>query len=612
MQRLEKDQKKELAAILHCRTTQEKTLSSNMLNPVGIHRILKSLEPDELKLFKAIYDNNEEVKNFNTLEKKIHLSVSQIDRCSTSLSKKALIYVIKNRQLLTNKMDKIYLIKEIADQLNFIGTTEVLEDLTKLHNMLQNKKSGESRGKNTKPDKKGEALLVELIEAGGLLPLEKILENEKYQASFEKFLTEGIIRLAHVTSHPDISVVILTPSAVPLLRDISLKSSADTTLAVNNHYRMILNLLLAYDIISTFGLFLTKQNQIRKIDLKRISDSLVKTRTMSGEENDREELAGLILYWFNAIENTKIQRDVASITLRPIQKDLENPAALIIKLFHAMDKRDKVAEVFRPSNKLPSYRALTGILKIIEALRVTDAEYLRWTIHSGRLASSGKKNFYRLLEDTPAIFNEITEELNILCLTGVIALEHGKIVITDIGEEVAHRLFKTPFTKDEEKITPSIYINPDFTLILAENELPSIALYHIMAHTDIGNDDVIIHTTITRESIIRAHKRGLSLENFLNTLDAYARNKIPQNLIFLLSEWAKQTISVTMKRVILMETDHPSFLDEIIYGQKDDSLIKRISPNHAIVAKDFIETVVKKARKKDAAISLFEEEDDIE
>lgn len=612
MQRLEKDQKKELARVLLCRTTQEKTLSSNMQNPTGMHRILKSLEPDELKLFKAVYEDDEEVKNFNTLEKKIHLSVSLIDRYSTSLSRKALIYVIKNRQLLTNKMDKIYLIKEIADQLNFTGTADILEHLAELHRVLQEKNRGETGKKTPKTDAKGEALILEIAEAGGILSLERILENEKHHAVFEKLLSDGLIRLVHVISHPDISIILLNPSAVPLLDTISLKRKTDTTLAVNNHYRMVLNLLLSYDIISTFGLFLTKQNQIRKIDLKRISDALVKTHGINGEESDREKTALLVLYWFNALESVKIVRDAASITLRPLQKELENPAAMVIKLLHALDKQDKVVEVFRPEKKLPPYRSLTGILKIMAALSESDMQYLRWTIHTGRLAASGKKHFYSHLKERETIFNEIDAELNLLCLMGLISLEHGKVHITDIGEEVAHRLFKSSLPREEKMYTPSIYINPDFTLILAENELPSIDLYHIMAHTEIENDDVIIHTTITRESIIRAHKRGLSLENFLNTLDAHARNKIPQNLVFLLSEWAKQTINVTMKRAILLETDHPSFLDEITYGQKDDSLIKRISPNHAIIAKDFIETVVKKARKKDAAISLFEGEEDID
>jgi len=607
IQRLEKDQKKELARILHSRTTQEKSLVKNMLSPQGMHHILTSLESDELKLFKAIYDDSEEVKNFNTLEKKIHMPVAQIDRHITSLSRKALIYVIKNRQLLTNKMDKVYLLKEVADELHFVTTTELLEELNQLNEAFKESKSAE---KPEKIDKAGSELLVHLAEAGGILSFEKITAHENMTAPLEKFLEKGIVRLVHVIAHPEISLILLTPAAVPSLKTISFKSSQDPTISVNNHFRMVLNLLHTYDIISTYGLFLTKQNQIRKIDLKRISDGLIKTRDTEGSEPDSDRLTLLLLYWLHATECIKIKKDTASITLRPLKKDLENPVALSTKLLHALDRQDESPEVFKPEKASPGYRSLTGMLKTLADLRECDMRYLQWTIHSGKLAASGKKHFYRHLEKSASVIEDITETVNLLCLLGMISVEHGVIHITDIGLEVSQRLFKIQPKDSEKEEKPSIYINPDFTLILAENELPSLALYYIMAHTDLENDDVIIHATITRESVIRAQKRGLSLDNFLNTLNRFARNKIPQNLVFLLSEWAKQTMTVTMKRVILMETDHSSFLDEVMYGQKEENLIRRISPNHAIVSRDFIDTLVKKARKKDAVIRLFESEDD--
>ncbi len=613
MQRLEKDQKKELARILHCRTSAEKTLSAALQNPVGIHNILKSLENDELKLFKAIYEEGGEVKNFTTLEKKTHIPIAKIDRYATTLSHKALVYVIKNRQLLTNKMDKIYPIKEIFEQLNFLGTTELLDNLSRLHEALSRKKPARSEKKPARPDEKGETLLVTIAESGGLLELEKIIANNSFRPALEKCIKDEIMALSHVISHPGISVVYLTDKAAPLLKNISLKKKKKAaTPVVHNHYRVLINLLLTYDIISTYGLFLTKQGQIRKIDLKRIADNLIRTTSLSGEEEDRDTLSSLILFWLSALETVRIQRDAATISLRPLRKDLENPVALMIKLLHAFDSVKNVQEVFLPERRYPSYRTLTGFLKIIASIGEAEIDYLRWTIHAGRLAAGGKKQFYSLFAEKESIIKEIDDGISLLCLMGLVYHEHGKIRITDIGEEVAHRLFKMPLPPREEEIIPSIYINADFTLILAERELPSLALYYLLAHTDLENDDVIIHATITRESIIKARKRGLSLENFLTTLDEHARNRIPQNLVFLLSEWAKQTISVTMKRVILLETGHTTFLDEIIYGQKDESMIRRISPNHAIVAKDFLETVIKKARKKDAAISLFEEEEDMD
>ena len=150
-------------------------------------------------------------------------------------------------------------------------------------------------------------------------------------------------------------------------------------------------------------------------------------------------------------------------------------------------------------------------------------------------------------------------------------------------------------------------INPDFTLIIPAHELASETLYHLLTHTDITKNDVIINAVISKSAIVRAQKRGMSLSRFLEALELYSKNELPQNLDFLLREWSNQTININISQHILLTSSHPEFIDELMLGITKEGIVERISPTYAMVKKDYIDEIIKVARKKDAVISLFNE-----
>jgi hypothetical protein len=245
-------------------------------------------------------------------------------------------------------------------------------------------------------------------------------------------------------------------------------------------------------------------------------------------------------------------------------------------------------------------------------LKSTSIEHLQ----AAFMLKSGidNKNFTinNYIENEKKYIDSFHKTLNMGVLMGLYKASDEKIHITDIGIDTGENLLKTDahIERPEDEGSKTIYINPDFTLLIPPDEISSMALYNLLSHTDIVSQDVVIHARITQQAIIRAHKRGLNLKIFTKTLESYAKNEIPQNLEFLLKEWASQTISVAMNYVILMKVNNTAFLDELLYNTALKDNIERIAPNYAVVHKTQIDDIVRLAREQDAAISLFESEED--
>jgi hypothetical protein len=78
-------------------------------------------------------------------------------------------------------------------------------------------------------------------------------------------------------------------------------------------------------------------------------------------------------------------------------------------------------------------------------------------------------------------------------------------MLSDAGYEVAQKLLRIKTTEQEENISKSLYINPDFSLMVPVRELPSASLYRIMAWTEMVKDDIILNAQISRARALHGH-----------------------------------------------------------------------------------------------------------
>jgi len=606
--KLSGDKKNEIAKILHCKSDNEKDIQQAILSAAGIHAVLKSLNAKELEIIKSVYDGGDGA-TLGELEKATHTTVPELEIHTTNLSQKLLLYVIKNRQLLTNKLDKIYGISEIAELINIKDTADVHERLKKIKTALETR-AGDAGLLQKISDAKIVQFLRHLAASGGIVSFEEaaaLITPSSFNKTMGYIVQERLASIVHTISPEFRTFIILNEKLAPSIIGEMKKHDAPSTDDIRNQYRFVLNILYTYDAISTFGLFLTKQMKFRKIDQKRITDSMIAIKEITGKNIDPEETAQLALFFLNRMKCLSMHKDVASISISSLKNDFEEPQSLLMKILHSLELTDNFNELFLPMTDIPSYRVISSILKTMTKLPEATLEHLRIITVTGLLASAPARNS---LQETIDLRQSMSEQflsaLNLLCVTGIIDIVKGHVQLSEIGMEIASRTARVKTTVPVPEPRKCIYINPDFSLIIPAEEISSLSLYHIMTHTEITRDDVILNAMITRSSIVTAHKRGLPLKTFIDTLNAHSKNQIPQNMKFLLNEWSRQTLRITVTEAVLLQTSHPTFLDELAFSKKKSGLIEKLSPNYAIIDIKYLDDIVKIARKHDVVISLFE------
>jgi hypothetical protein len=610
IRKLTPENQKELALFLKCEQSGEKAVTRAVLSRTGLQAILKDLTPEERNIIRLVYGSEGDGITLGELEKKIQTGIAAIEEMTVRLSHRLLVYVIKNRQLLTNKLDKVYAIEEVAALLSVNDPNEILEKISDIRACLEEKSGDPALLRRAEQDPKTMKLLQHIADEGGMVLFDDIsalFPPSALNGILDRSAEGGFLSIYN-TLYPDLrTYILLNERLLPLMIPGGVSEGLKPGTTVNNGYRFILNMLYAYDSISTYGLFLTKQMQFRKIDYRRVVASMITLRNFRGEPVDQEMACRLAFFFLARLRLLKLQKDISRINISGIRSDLEHPHTLIAKMLHSLDDSRVSNNLFSYISDIPSYRLAQLIIRTIHALGETDYRYLRNAILAAMIIESGKKNFGEMLSVKSRKIREVDSALDMLCLLGVVRRTEKGFSLSDAGYETAAKILRLKIPEPSVKPEKCVYINPDFSLMVPVQELPSISLYYIMSWTEMKKDDIILNAQMNRASIVRAHKRGLSIKPFLDTLMEFSKNEIPQNLKFQLTEWSRQTLSITVTESILMKSNHPNFLEDILYSGMDPGAIEIISPNYAIVSRERLDDIIRLAEKHNAVISLFEE-----
>ncbi len=598
---------RKLSALYNLKTVKEKEIIDSAVTSTGIHSILSNLDKKELLIVSTLYSGNNGI-TFRDIEKITGLKIEEIDDVSNRLMNKLLVYRIKNRQLLTNKMDKLYCIKEISGIINLSSKEKVSAHLDRLKKILEKQPQGK-KGPPVLLNNREKALLKKIITRGFLLPFPEA--GESSGSSFNRLVTslheKRIIRIIHNINNDYSAYLTIDENfihkAVSFL-DAEAMLSGGT---VNNRFFFLLNILKVFDTISTYGLFLTKQGKFRKIDKKRITDSLFRLKAMGGTDIPRGEMLKLTMHVMSGLGCLRMEKDIAVTTLKGLSDEIRNPLKFTVKIINSLKKKSTAEENFPPPFIIPSFNDIRTALYIISILRESEASHLFMMITLELLSGEIKKDIMKAVDNYETIEMRAEGSLNYLSLLGIIETSGKRVKLSEPGLKAAAGILGIKHQDKSAEKRKSIYINPDFTLIIPAEEIDSDALYFLLAYTDVVKYDFILHAVLSKNSIVKALKRGFDTDKFIEVLNRYSKNDIPQNLNYLLNEWTNQTIQLGINRIVIMKTSHPTFIEDILHSTIKGCIVERISPHHAVIEMSSIDDIVKFARKHDAVISLFEE-----
>lgn len=598
---------KDLAGRLQLKNKSKKDLVGALTSIAGIHTLLKSLDSNCHRVLKVVYGAPEGA-TFVEIQKELKLEIQAIEKTTETLTRCLLIYITKNRQMLNSKMDKAYGISEIAPFLHIVEPKAIMDRLHKNYLYLETQKQAQPADKALK-DRDMHAALKFMAESGCMATLDSVRDRLP-QKSAEKILSgmisQNLVSLYQCYRPEFNTYLVLQDKVCPPAATLDEADDPRKKIKVSNRYFLLHNLLNTFDVISTFGLFLTKQQEFRKIDIRRISEVMLPLKDQGGVDIPQEELAQLSMFLLNRLGCLKLNKDIAAISLFGIRSELEQPL-LLLKHILKSAAPGPCDPFFTPPFETPSYELCKSIIKLLHKLKSAGHGYIQITMLTRSLSEGDERSFGDGLIDREERIERFATALNFLCIAGIVDIDNGRLALSDIGRDVANNMLKAYPAEEPAGPSKNIYINPDFTLIIPAQELPSETLYHLLTHTDITKNDIIINAVISKAAIVRAQKRGMSLNRFLEALSSYSRNELPQNLSFLLREWSNQTINLTISQSILLTTNHHEFIDELMLGIAKGGIVERISETHALIKKEYIDEIIKIARKKDAVISLFSE-----
>jgi len=608
IKRIQPEKQKELASFLNIKTVSEAKIKEALLNIFTINRLISSLDKTELRILRLLYTNNDGI-SFGDIQKLLDIGIDEIEKSLNNLNSMMLSYVIKNRQMLNKKMDKAFCLKEISDILNITDIQGIKEYLHNALNSLIEKMELPAPDKT--PDEKSVSLMRIISDRGGIITLEslsELLTSADQEKKINDLLGKGHLKIFNIITDTHTAYITVDEKFLPNIAGQNKKGNLPSGTTVNNSFNIVVNLLKTFDSISSSGLFLTKQNKFRKIDIKKISERMLKLTTVSGEDFDEEEKAHLAMQFLNILGCLRLDKDIGIISLKSLAEKIDDPVLILKSIFNRVSEGAAPEEIFCANFRLPDYHYIKILTAILAKLKPADLNYLRLVFIINNATSGVRRTEDSLGSYISAIEEAFTRTLELMVICGVAAIDKGKVHITEPGRKLYATLTGKKYTRDED-IKKSVYISPDFTLMVNDRDIDPVSLYRILAFTDIVKEDVVIEAAITKSSIINSRKRGMNIEIFLETLQKHAKNEIPQSLEFLINDWTRQTISVRISRPVMIYSSHSTFIDEILYSNYSKAILHRISENYAIISLDSIDDIVKFSKKYDIILTIFEDEE---
>ncbi|MCL1864223.1 MAG: helicase-associated domain-containing protein [Spirochaetes bacterium] len=606
LKRIQPEKLKKITNILNIRSSVKSKIKDTMLNFSGINKVISSLDRNELNIFKLLYSGNDDI-SFGVIQKVLGIGIDEIEKSVYNMNELMLTYIIKNRQMLNKKMDRVHCIEEITKIFKINESKDVTEYLNKAAELLIS--NNNVKHEDIIEDELS-AKIIQSITAGGVIiqaeSLKKLYPSKDDEKKINNMVETGLLKIFNIISDRPYTYIGLNEDILCNAATKYKKKNIPDSTNVSNNFKAITNILKAYDVISSSGLFKTKQDKFRKIDIKKISEAMLEIYLSDGKQISCEVRAHISMKMLNLLKCLKLEKDIGIINIKNISEKICDPVLIIKSILLKFQEDVKHDNEFQEGFIIPNYSGIRSILSILAIVKSIDYNYMRLIF-----IISSAANFKKLETDFNNSIIHIEEQfelsINILTILGLCDTINGKINLSESGKKIGALLNNKKYNKESE-VKKSIYISPDFTLMIPYRDIDPVSLYTIMAFTEIVKEDVVLEAAITKSSIINAKKRGMHIETFISTLQKYAKNDIPQNLEFLLDDWTKQTMSINISSPILLHTSHGSFIDEILYSNQLKSLITRISEHYAILDKDSIDTVVKFSKKFDAVVTMFDDD----
>lgn len=108
-------------------------------------------------------------------------------------------------------------------------------------------------------------------------------------------------------------------------------------------------------------------------------------------------------------------------------------------------------------------------------------------------------------------------------------------MLTELGAEV----LTSDLTASQQPSSKAVVVQPNFQVLLMEPYMP--ALYWLVRFGILEQIGRVSRFTLTREALARGLKQGVTIDDAIDFLERHSQKPLPQNVVYTLRDWARQS-----------------------------------------------------------------------
>ncbi len=631
---------------------EKKTVIKNIIDAMQdefyLKGVLEKLSATQVTIYVSILKSKPAaILTLGEIARKIGMPPVNAEMELGVLKRYFLVYQRKNRERLTNNLDKYYFFPENGALVRHDTNEKGQKFRLLLGKALQGRKTLPPDWKRIL-GAKGDAftgehaavvatqenldaiieslseierdVLIECFLQGGMLEINRareIIQTRKgnWEAITRKLDELGLLLDEYYIDEKFIRVLVMPQDvfqhlvefpALPVQKKATRKRQEKTAA---NDLDFFLNLKKMIVYISRKGLNLAKSGKIKQIDLKETENRLLRPDIGLFIEKSQIYQIELLLPVMRLLDIVRVKRD--DVVLRNdydaiLEKDPFELMDLSLKeIAQARSRRVRYEDVFE-SMYVPFYvpEDFEECVNYIHRRgRVVYFVIMAAMIREKLLLAKGFriKNFQQQLAD---LRKELISALFWMQLLGLIRVEYPDRW-TELSELGLFYLKNKPLEREDEK--GGVIINPDLSLIAIPEKISIQGINTLKTFAELKTFDNVYTFQITRESFQEGLLLKAKSDSFVDLLTRTSRSELSQNLLFSIEDWSRSLplVTITDECVVLQtpESTHMELLLGQISGKK--IVLQKISPTTIIIDADKIYETIAYAEKLNLIVKLI-------
>lgn len=620
-------------------------LTKTVVDDYFLKGVLEKLTPVQVQIY-ALMVTNRSIMTLGEISRKIKIQAINVEKELAVLKHLMLVVQRKNRERITSNLDKYIPIEEIKKLVhvdtNDQGEMFQISIKREIEKFGVNSLSPEYRkkvgaGLNTrsfaskavKPEtfkkmiaslKEGEKHLVdEAFNNGGIIDIGStrlVLEEQKLsiEDTIRSLHASFVLRDIYYIDERFVRVLVIPLELFEYLRvyPIFLSEVGITELnekSLSNELDFVLNMKKLLLFISNKGLTLSQSEKIRQADMKRSETTLIEMDIRLFPEKSQVHQIEILLPFLKLFDLVDLRGE--DVVLKEHYEEflradpLDTIKEVLVKSLEASEKRMVGNEVFLPID-VPFLKE--SILEKCRGIIEDQKEIYLKVMVANMIRESVVMSPEFRIKDFKAMYvehrSELISALFYMHSFGLLQVDYPKRLLqfSELGE---HYFFEKELS--EENKAGALIINPDGTMIAKPESLSLSGLHLLKSFCELKEFDKVYTFQINKDSLQSGILLGNNVDRFVNFLRFVSKDRIPQNLTFLISEWSEDLPIVTIEEgVVLLETSDAK-LTQLLVGQiKGKKIIKKeLSGTALVIHQNRVSEVMEVAEKLEMIVKLI-------